>query len=67
MSIEELVRFKTAVESIADAVIILDKDERVNYVNHAFEKMSGFTTGELLGKAVIFRPLFLQTLIKSLK
>lgn len=33
-----------------DAVIFTDADERIEYVNPAWEKMNGFSQAEVLGK-----------------
>ncbi len=52
MGIETVTGFKAVVESINDGVIILDKDGRTTYVNPAFEKMTGFTAQESLGRTI---------------
>ncbi|HXJ15737.1 MAG TPA: PAS domain S-box protein, partial [Candidatus Polarisedimenticolia bacterium] len=40
----------SAVEQTADAILITDRNGLVEYVNPAFEKMTGFSAAEVLGK-----------------
>ncbi len=39
-----------AMESIANAVFITDRDGRITWVNNAFTQLSGYTAGEIYGK-----------------
>ena len=47
---EERVRLATAMEQAAEAVLITDAAGTIFYVNPAFEKISGYTRQEALGK-----------------
>jgi PAS domain S-box-containing protein len=47
---ESLRRFKNAVEHAGHAIFITDVDGAIEYVNPAFEKMTGFTSAEAIGK-----------------
>ncbi|MDP9467909.1 MAG: EAL domain-containing protein [Chloroflexota bacterium] len=40
----------TVVEQVAESVMIADLDTRITYVNPAFERVSGYTRDEVLGK-----------------
>jgi PAS domain S-box-containing protein len=46
----ERARLSTAIEQSADAVVITDADGRIEYVNPAFERVSGYTRDEVLGQ-----------------
>lgn len=46
----ELVRLSQAVEQSPASVVITDLDAKIEYVNHAFERISGYTSAEVLGK-----------------
>lgn len=46
----EMRRLATAIEQSADAVVITDRDARIEYVNPAFEKVSGYTRDEVQGQ-----------------
>jgi PAS domain S-box-containing protein len=46
---EELQNLRTAVEQSANTVVITDADGRIEYVNPAFEKSTGYTAAEALG------------------
>ncbi len=46
----ELRRLATAVEQSADAIVITDTDARIEYVNPAFEHVSGYSSAEVLGQ-----------------
>jgi PAS domain S-box-containing protein len=48
---------KNAVEQTADAIIITDKNAKIEYVNPAFELTTGFTSREALGQT----PLILKS------
>jgi PAS domain S-box-containing protein len=43
-------RLATAVEQVAESVIITDADARITYVNPAFERVTGYTRDEVMGK-----------------
>ncbi|MBI3651911.1 MAG: PAS domain S-box protein [Acidobacteria bacterium] len=47
---EEFRRFATVVEQIAESVVITDPEGRIQYVNPTFEKMTGYSREEVLGK-----------------
>jgi len=52
---EERARLSSAVESAADAVVITDPASGViQYANHAFELMTGYTREETLGRTLHF-------------
>jgi PAS domain S-box-containing protein len=42
-------RLATAVEQAAEAIVITDREFRIAYVNPAFERVSGYTSAELVG------------------
>lgn len=46
----ETQKLSRALEQTADAVMILDRDGRIEFVNGAFEDMSGYSRGEVLGR-----------------
>ena len=43
-------RLSTAIEQSVDAVVITDTDARIEYVNPAFERVSGYTREEAIGQ-----------------
>src|SRR5262249_39910939 len=49
---------RAAYEHIEDGIVVADADERIVYVNAAFESASGFRSGEVLGRTVaeLLRP-----------
>ena len=47
---EELRLFSTAIEQANDAVVITDAKGSIEYVNPAFEHVSGYRMGEVVGK-----------------
>jgi two-component system cell cycle sensor histidine kinase/response regulator CckA len=47
---EERIRLATAVEQAAESVIISDRRGTIHYVNPAFERLSGFSTEDIVGK-----------------
>ncbi len=49
-SIEELRHLRIAVEQAANSVVITDAAARIEYVNPAFERRTGYTLAEVLGK-----------------
>ena len=48
-AVEERMRLATAVEQAAEAIVITDRDFLIAYVNPAFERVSGYTSAELVG------------------
>ena len=48
----ELARLGAAIEHATDGVVVTDAEDRVVYVNPAFERMSGFAGYEVTGRAV---------------
>lgn len=53
----ELQRLSTAIEQASETVLITDETGIIQYVNPAFEKDSGYSRSEVLGKT----PVFLQS------
>jgi two-component system cell cycle sensor histidine kinase/response regulator CckA len=49
-AVEELIRLATAVEQAAESVIISDRRGTIHYVNPAFERLSGFSREDIVGK-----------------
>jgi len=47
---EERIRLATAVEQAAESVIISDRRGTIHYVNPAFERLSGFSSKDIVGK-----------------
>lgn len=45
----ELYKLSTAVEQTADAVMITSPQGEIDYINHSFEVMTGYTRAELIG------------------
>jgi len=48
---QELKRFKEIIEASFDCVIVTDKEGKINYVNPAFERLTGFSKDEVIGKS----------------
>ncbi|MGM0604145.1 MAG: PAS domain S-box protein [Halobacteriota archaeon] len=46
----ELTRFRSAVEHAGHGVIVTDRDGTIEYVNEAFEEMSGYSAAEAIGE-----------------
>ncbi len=53
----ERMRLATAIEQAAEAVIITDREGKIEYVNPAFEQVTGYDVDEVTGK----RPSFLKS------
>lgn len=51
---EQMDRLKRAVEQNADAVYIIDPTGRIEYVNPAFEALTGFSRAEAVGQPAAF-------------
>ncbi|MEW6266049.1 MAG: response regulator [Thermodesulfobacteriota bacterium] len=49
-----LLRYKTAIENAAESVILADSRGVIEYVNSAFEKMTGLASKEAVGRCVGF-------------
>jgi len=49
----ELKRFRSAVENAGHGVLITDSDGTIEYVNEAFEEMSGYSAPEVVGQTPI--------------
>ena len=47
---EQVIRLVASVEHAQDAIIISDLDSRMQYVNPAFEKMTGYSAEEAVGR-----------------
>ena len=60
---ETLQTLSSAVEQTIDTIIIADREGTIEYVNHAFEAMTGYTAEEVLGKT----PRILKSGIKGAK
>jgi two-component system cell cycle sensor histidine kinase/response regulator CckA len=50
--IDEQSRLATAVESVAEAVIITDVEGNIQYVNQAFEEITGYTRPEVVSRHI---------------
>ncbi len=50
----ELKRLATTIEQAAESICITDLDGRVEYVNPAFERTSGYSADQLIGQAMPF-------------
>jgi len=51
---QKLWRLATVVEQAAEAVLILDEEARIQYVNPAFERITGYTVQEAMGRGPSF-------------
>ncbi|MGA1825785.1 MAG: response regulator [bacterium] len=47
---KERIRLATAIEQITESIIITDSEGKIQYVNPAFERISGFKRDEVMGK-----------------
>ena len=47
---ERIRRLSNVVEQTADAVIVTDREGTIEYVNPAFESITGYTSGEVVGR-----------------
>lgn len=47
---EERVRLTTAIEQAAEVIIVTDSTGTIQYVNPSFERLTGYSPGEALGK-----------------
>jgi PAS domain S-box-containing protein len=70
--LNQLQRLSSAVEQTADAVFITNRDGVIEYVNPAFEQVTGYARDEVLGKTPRIlksgemRPGYYQTLWKTI-
>ncbi len=70
---EELKRLSTAIEQSAEDVIVTDLDGVIQYVNPAFEKITGYTRAEAIGqtprivKSGVHDKAFYDNLWKTIK
>jgi PAS domain S-box-containing protein len=59
-------RFRTLAETASDAIITIDEDSRIVYVNQATEKIFGYTVGELSGNDMtMLMPEYLRHVHKA--
>ena len=49
-ALEELKKFSMAIEQTATSVIISDMNQTIEYVNREFERLTGYTREEIVGK-----------------
>ncbi|MHC1729092.1 MAG: PAS domain S-box protein [Syntrophobacteraceae bacterium] len=49
----ELARLATAIEQAAEGIIVLDADWSIEYVNPAFERMTGYGRSEIIGRSAL--------------
>ncbi len=47
---EEIEKYKTIIEQASVIIVITDKDGNIQYVNPTFEKITGYSKSEVLGK-----------------
>jgi len=47
---ETLLKLSSAIEQTVDSIMITDSTGTIEYVNHAFEALTGYSTEEVLGK-----------------
>ncbi len=70
---EELKRLSVAVEQAAEDIIIVDTDGIIQYVNPAFEKITGYSRAEAIGrtpnivKSGVHEPAFYENLWNTIK
>lgn len=50
---ESEIRYRTLAETASDAIITIDKNSKIVYVNEACEQIFGFTANELIGKPLV--------------
>ncbi|MFN3466122.1 MAG: PAS domain S-box protein [Candidatus Brocadiales bacterium] len=49
---EELLRLAHTIRSIGECVVIADKEGKISFVNKAFEKVTNYEAGEVLGRDI---------------
>jgi PAS domain S-box-containing protein len=54
-------RLTAAIEQVTESVVITDLDARITYVNHAFERVTGYGRDEVIGHNPRFQKSGLQT------
>ena len=47
---ETLLKLSSAIEQTVDSIVITDRDGTIEYVNHAFEDLTGYASEEAVGK-----------------
>lgn len=47
---DSLRKFKMGIENSADAIFITEKDGTIEYINHAFEEIYGYSSSEAIGQ-----------------
>ncbi len=57
----ERIRLATAIEQTTESVVITDPDANIVYVNPAFERISGYTSAEVIGR----NPRILQSGVQT--
>ncbi|MEW6265647.1 MAG: response regulator [Thermodesulfobacteriota bacterium] len=50
----QMLRFKTAIENADESILLIDADGLVEYVNPAFERTTGYSRNEVLGRPPSF-------------
>jgi len=60
---ESLLKLSSAIEQTIDTIIITDRNGTIEYVNHAFETLTGYSLKDVLGKT----PRILKSGIKNKK
>ena len=64
-TVEELKKFKLAVEKASDHIIITDQDGVIIFANDSVERITGFTKNEVLGKKAGSKELWGGQMSKS--
>jgi PAS domain S-box-containing protein len=59
--LEELDLLTAAIEQVTESVVVTDLNARITYVNRAFERVTGYTRHEVMGRNPRFQKSGLQT------